>query len=268
MKGLLSVSFGTSHADTRAKTIDAVDADVRACFPDRAFYTAWTSPRIIAKVREERGEHHDTLEEAFERLASDGVDDLVVSTMCLMQGHEMNKVARAVGVWAAEGDRVVRLAEPLLTSAEDRVAVAHAVADEFSWLDSDDVLLLMGHGSPQGANELYFQIQEAFREIGQNRIIVATVEGALSLDDVMPTVESLQPAKVHLAPLMVVAGDHAKNDLAGSDEDSWKSKLEARGMDVQAHLKGLGEYAGIRQLVCDHARAAQPYVSEGAQARA
>ena len=129
MKGLLSVSFGTSYADTRAKTIDAIDAKLAAAFPDRAFYSAWTSPRIMAKVLAERGEHHDSLDEAFARMEADGVDDLVVATMCLMQGGEMRKISEAAHAWAAQGGRTVRLADPLLSAPADHAARAQALAD-------------------------------------------------------------------------------------------------------------------------------------------
>ena len=117
MKGLLSVSFGTSHPDTRAKTIDTVDKALASAFPDRAFYSAWTSPRIVARVKAERGEHHDTLDEAFSRIGADGVDDLVVATTCLMQGGEMRKIVAAARAWESRGSCSVRVALPLMTSS-------------------------------------------------------------------------------------------------------------------------------------------------------
>ena len=256
MKGLLSVSFGTSYADTRAKTIDAIDAKLAAAFPDRAFYSAWTSPRIMAKVLAERGEHHDSLDEAFARMDADGVDDLVVATMCLMQGGEMRKISETARAWAAQGDRVVRVARPLMASQADHAAAARAIADEFSDVNEGEAVLLMGHGSSFGSNDLYADVQTELRALGKDDFFVATVEGEPIFEDVLPLIEASGITRVHLAPFMIVAGDHARNDMAGGD-DSWASQLSARGIEVEVVLKGLGEYQAIQQLVVDHASSAE-----------
>lgn len=258
MQALLSVSFGTSHADTRAKTIDAIEAELAAAFSDRAFYTAWTSPRIIAKVADERGEHHDSLEEAFARMAEDGVDDVIVATMCLMRGHEMAKVARIASAWAADGERTVRMAEPLLSGEGDIAALADVVAAELAFVPAGSAIVLMGHGSPNGPNEIYGKIQECFDAIEAGRFYVATVAGEPAFADVLPRVVASGAKSVCLVPLMVVAGDHAKTDMAGARDDSWASQLAACGIMVEVVLRGLGEYAGVRQMACDHAREARP----------
>ena len=257
MKGLLSVSFGTSYADTRAKTIDAIDAKLAAAFPDRAFYSAWTSPRIMAKVLAERGEHHDSLDEAFARMEADGADDLVVATMCLMQGGEMRKISEAAHAWAAQGGRTVRLADPLLSAPADHAAMAQALADEFVHVPATEAVVFMGHGSAMGSNQLYSDVQDALHAIGKRNFLVATVEGTPTLDDAMLKLESLGSDRVWLAPLMIVAGDHARNDLAGDDEESWTNQLAARGFETEVVLKGLGEYAAVQNLAVDHARDAK-----------
>ena len=256
MKGILSVSFGTSYADTRAKTIDAIDSKLAAAFPDRAFYSAWTSPRIMAKVLAERGEHHDSLDEAFARMNADAVDDLVVATMCLMQGGEMRKIVEAARAWAAQGNRAVRVAQPLMASPADHAAAARAIADEFSDMSDDEALLLMGHGSPLGPNDLYADVQAELRALDKGNFFVATVEGEPAFEDVLPLVKDSGVARVRLAPFMIVAGDHARNDMAGGD-DSWASQLSSQGLEVEVVLKGLGEYQAIQQLVVDHARSAE-----------
>lgn len=257
MKGLLSVSFGTSYADTRAKTIDAIDAKLAEAFPDRAFYSAWTSPRIMAKVLAERGEHHDSLDEAFARLDADGVDDLVVSTMCLMQGGEMRKITEAAHAWAAQEGHTVHLADPLLSDSADHVAMAQALADEFSHVPATDAVVFMGHGSAIGSNQLYSDVQVALHAIGKHNFFVATVEGTPTLDDATLQLESFGAGRVWLAPLMIVAGDHARNDLAGDGEESWTNRLAARGFETEVVLKGLGEYAAVQNLAVDHARDAK-----------
>lgn len=251
---MLIVSFGTTHEQTRKKTIDAIEGKVRAAFPDLPVYSAWTSEVVIRKVKASRGEHHDTLDEALARMAADGVDSLVVVTTCLMDGFEMAKVRKAVGAWADELGVPVRIADPLLATAEDRAAVAQAVCTQFASVGVDDAVLLMGHGSAHASNEIYAQMQDAFGELGHSRFFVATVEGEPTFDDALALIEGSRARRVHLAPLMIVAGDHAKNDLAGEGPDSWSSKLKARGLAVEVILKGLGEYPDVQELVCEHAR--------------
>ena len=257
MKGLLSVSFGTSYEETRIRTIDVIDARLAEAFSDRTFYSAWTSPRIMRKVLTERGEKHDSLDEAFARLSADGVDDLVVATMCLMQGGEMRKIAEATKAWVAEGGRTARLAAPLMATEADHQIAAQAIADEFADVPDGDALLLMGHGSKLGSNQLYADVQDALRALGKERFFVATVEGTPTFDDVLPLLEACGAKRVVLAPFMIVAGDHARNDLAGDDDDSWASQLAAHGFEADVVLKGLGEYPAIQQLVADHAHEAQ-----------
>lgn len=257
MKGLLSVSFGTSYEETRKKTIDVVDEKLAAEFPDRAFYSAWTSGMIVAKIRKERGEVHCTLDEAFARLTEDGVDDLIVATMCLMNGREMRKIAGYAEAWAHEAEgRTVRLAEPILSSEADRKALAAALGKEFADVPEDEVVLLMGHGSPGGPNEVYSQIQDELALLGSPRFFMGTVEGEPTFEDALEQLEASGAHRVHLAPFMVVAGDHARNDLSGTDDDSWKNMLEARGYETVVTLRGLGEFEAYHKLVCDHAQKA------------
>lgn len=262
MKAVLSVSFGTSFVETREKTIDQIDAKAAAAFPDRAFYTAWTSGIIVRKVRAERGEHHDTLAEAFAHLDADGVDDLVVATTCLLQGGETNKVEQAVSAWLAQGGRLARIARPLLATDEGCAELARVVRDEFTAEVGDDALLLMGHGSPNGPNYVYDQVQSELRALGCDRYFVATVEGTPTFDDVVDAVVECGANRVCLAPLMIVAGDHANNDLAGDGDESWKSLLEARGLATRPILRGLGEYEGVQDMICKRALEAPEFTGE------
>ena len=256
MKALLSVSFGTSYVETREKTIDQINEKLAAAFPDRAFYTAWTSGVIVRKVRAARGEHHDTLDEAFARLTVDGVDDLVVATSCLLQGNEMGKIEKAASTWAVEGGHVLRIAQPLLAAEGDCAELARVVRDEFAAEVGDDALLLMGHGSAGGPNHVYDWVQGELRALGCDKYFVATVEGTPAFDDVVDAVAACAVQHVCLAPLMIVAGDHANNDLAGDKDGSWKNVLEARGIRTRPILRGLGEYVGVQDMICKRALAA------------
>lgn len=253
MKGLLSVSFGTSHADTRARTIDAIEAQLQETFPDRRFYSAWTSSTILKKTSE-RGEHHDTLENALTRLDADGVTDLIVSTTFLMRSWEMARTSRAVKAWGIQHGHSAHLADPLLAAEKDRRAVASILREEFPFVGEEDALLLMGHGSDGPGNAAYEKLQDELHALGCSRFFVATVEGVPTFDDIAPLIDACGAQRVFLAPLMITAGDHAKNDLAGTGEDSWASRLASQGKQVEVVLKGLGEYTGIRELICDHVR--------------
>jgi len=261
MYGLLSVSFGTSHEETRVKTIDAINGKLQEEFSDWPFYTAWSSQRLISKVKKERGEEHDTVEMALARMSADGIDDVIVSTMCLMQGAEMAKITKAVNAWLAVGGRAACITKPILWSPEDRQAVARIIRDEFAGIPPEDAVLLMGHGTEVGSvvygpNNVYGKVQAELYALGCKRFFIATVEGRPSLDDVWSLVEACGAPCVHLAPLMIVAGDHALNDMAGEEEGSWASRVKAHGLRAEPYLKGLGEYEGVQQLVCEHVRQA------------
>lgn len=256
MKALLSVSFGTSYGKTREKTIDVLDEKLAQAFPDRAFYTAWTSTFIIRKLHRESGEHHDTLDEAFARLEADGADDLIVATSCLLAGNEMGKIASAARLWGSRPCRTLRVARPLLSSEADCHELARILRDEYAVPVGDDALLFMGHGSPHGGNQVYAQVQDALRQLACPKYFVATVEGSPTFDDVLPALLSCGAQRICLAPLMIVAGDHATNDLAGKEEDSWKSLLERRGLATHTILRGLGEFAGVHEMVCQRALSA------------
>ncbi|MBQ3302622.1 MAG: sirohydrochlorin cobaltochelatase [Eggerthellaceae bacterium] len=254
-EALLVVSFGTSVAQTRAVTIDAIVERLAAEFPERALYTAWTSTRIVKKVREERGELHDTLDEAFDRLTADGIDDVLVASTCLLDGGETRKIAAAVEAWVRDG-RVAHLADPLLFTKEDGTALAKALCEEFDDKVGQDALLFMGHGSAHASNVEYLYVQQGFEDMGRSNYLVATLEGVPTFEVALEVLAHNGAARVHLAPLMIVAGDHALNDMTGPGDDTWQSRLQAHGYQVEPVVRGLGEYAGVRDLICAHARAA------------
>ena len=257
-RGMLFVSFGTSHEEARIKTIDAIQDKVHEAFPNCVPYSAWTSKTIIKKVAEERAELHDTVEEALARMSADGVEDLIVSTTCMLKGGEMALIKKAVTDWAKEHGVPTQIADPLLATDKDRAVVAQTIIDEFSFIGKDDALLLMGHGSCEeglnhkAVNAVYGDIQDKLHAHGRPRFFVATVEGTPTFEDALTLIDESRARCVYLAPLMIVAGDHAKNDMAGEGEDSWASQLKARGLQVKTIMKGLGEYASIQQLVCNH----------------
>lgn len=254
-KALLVVSFGTSYPETRTRTIDAIEHDLAAAFPDRALYRAWTSGFIIDKLRLRGEETPHTLREALQAMAADGVRDVLIQPTHITPGYEHRLIEQALAEFESQFD-VVACGDPLLASDEDIQAVAHALVGEFP-REEDQLIALMGHGAPNGPNHLYGEIEQALAAEGRNDICIALVEGTPDVSHVLDRIRQQKPERALLAPLMIVAGDHANNDLAGEDEDSWKNLVEAEGVSARCRLIGLGEYPTIRQLFVEHAQTAQ-----------
>lgn len=257
-KALLCVSFGTSVESARVRTLDVVEDGLAARFADRRFYRAWTSATIAQKVRD-AGLWRDTLPEAFDRMSEDGVDDVVVALTCMMRGHEARKAEGALSAWLAEdASRKARFAAPLLDTRDDCSVLAQALVQEFGWIPADEALLLMGHGSRKGPNEVYGMIQDMLQR-ERPLFFVGTVEGEPSFAEALAQIRASGVRSVHLAPLMMVAGEHALADMAGEGDDSWKNVLAAEGFQAHAIMRGLAEYASVRQIVYAHASDAREF---------
>ncbi len=254
-KAILAVSFGTAYEETRKKTIEAIEADLAAAFPQRKLYTAWTSGMILRKLKKLGQETRDTLEEALARMERDGVTDLLVQPTFLQAGYEMGLVKETLEKWR---DRFSRLAlgTVLVEGPSDLDTLARALEAHFSHIGSEDALVLMGHGSEGADFYPYEKLTEAFRRDGRDHFCVGTVEFDPGIEPALELVRSRKPRKTFLAPLMIVAGDHAVNDMAGDEPDSWKNRLEALGTKTECILKGLGEYPEVRELFVRHAREA------------
>ena len=243
-KGILVVSFGTSHEDTRAVTIDAIEKEIGAAFADCKIYRAWTSKMILARIEKRDHIHYDNVAEAMERMKKAGITEVIIQPTHVMNGVENDLMKKDVLAYA-DHFQSVKFGAPLLTTEEDNEYVVKAVADEFPVIkDKETALVLMGHGTEHYANAVY------------ENVIVGTVEGYPEIDQVLKQLGKCRVKKVVIAPFMIVAGDHAKNDMAGEEEDSWKNIISKAGYEVQTVLKGLGEYESIRKLFVEHARKA------------
>jgi sirohydrochlorin cobaltochelatase len=252
-KAILAVSFGTSYSDTRRKTIDKIEQDIRMEYPDIPLYRGWTSGHILKKVRERDGVRFDSVPEAMERMEKEGVQVVVVQPTHVMKGIENERMTEDILKYEDRFDKIV-FGNPLLSGHEDRKNTAKAVLTEFDGVHPEEALVLMGHGTSHQANEVYAALGEIFRQRRYNNVFVGTVEGSPLFSDILKLVKKGNYKKVHLAPLMLVAGDHAVNDMSGEDESSWKNQLEAEGFEVECHLKGLGEYPDIRRIFIEHLR--------------
>lgn len=250
-KAILVVSFGTSYAQTREKTIGAIEEDFRRAFPEYTIRRAFTSKMIIKKLRERDGIEVDTVAQALEKLAAEGYSTVICQPTHVMGGFEFDDVKREVENWKGRFDHIA-CGWPLLTSSEDYEQVTEALVQEFSDIPSDAALVLMGHGTEHPANATYPALDYRLKARGCKNFFVGTVEGYPDLPTVMQEVAAIGANKVFLAPLMVVAGDHAINDLCGEEEDSWKSCFEQAGYQTEPILKGLGEYPAFRRIYLEH----------------
>lgn len=256
-KEILVVSFGTSYSNSRHVTIGAVEDAIREAYPDYQVRRAFTAQIIIDKLKKEENIEIDNVKQALDRAVANGVKTLIVQPTHLMNGLEYNDLKKELDKYKDKFDKIA-LGEPLLTSDEDYKQVIAAITnDTKEYLDGETAICFMGHGTEAKSNKVYATMQEKLKAAGYNDYFVGTVEATPSVDDVIAQVkESGKYKRVILQPLMVVAGDHANNDMAGNEEDSWASKFKAAGFEVKPVLKGLGQNYDIQKIYLEHVKAA------------
>lgn len=253
---LMVISFGTSYNDNRRLTIGAIEGAMEEAFPDWSVRRGFTSQIIIDHVKSRDGEVIDNVGEALDRAVANGVKKLVVQPTHLMDGLEYNDVVDEVAQYADAFDQIA-IGKPLLTSDEDFKTVMEVItAETAEYDDGNTAICFMGHGTEAASNQVYGRMQDLLTEAGYEHYYVGTVEAEPSLEDVLAKVQEGEYTRVVLMPLMIVAGDHANNDMAGDEEGSWKTTFEAAGYEVVPVVRGLGEFEGIRQLLVQHAQEA------------
>ena len=254
---IMVVSFGTSYNDSRDITIGAIENAIADAFPQYEVRRAFTSQIIIDKLKERDGLEIDNVQEALDRAAADGIKNLIVQPTHLMDGHEYTDLKDELEGYKDSFENI-SLGAPLLTSDEDFEAVIKAITDATaSYDDGETAVVFMGHGTDADSNEVYAKLQEKLTADGFEHYYIGTVEATPSLDDIKAALkEAGTYKKVVLEPLMVVAGDHANNDMAGDEDDSWKSQLTAEGYEVECLIHGLGENEAIQQIYVEHTQAA------------
>ena len=275
---LLVVSFGTSFNDSRANDIGGIEKALQSAYPEWSVRRAFTAQIIINHIQARDDEKIDNMEQALDRAVANGVKNLVVQPTHLMHGAEYDELTEAVEKYKDKFDSV-KIAEPLLGEVgadasvinEDKAAVAEAITAEsvktagFDSLDAakedGTAFVFMGHGTSHTAKVSYSQMQTQMEQLGYENVFIGTVEGEpeeTSCEEVIEKIKAAGYKKVILRPLMVVAGDHANNDMAGDDEDSWKSMFEASEAfdSINTQIAGLGEIDAIQQLYVAHTKAA------------
>ncbi len=260
---LLVVSFGTSYNDNRAATIGAVESAMETAFPDYAVRRGFTSNIIIEHIQRRDGVVIDDVTEALARAKANGVKNLLVQPTHLMNGYEYGDLVKELEGCVSDFESV-RIGAPLLTTDEDFAAVAQAMVDAAAgYDDGKTAVCYMGHGSEAAANGIYARMQQHLTGSGHDNFFVGTVEAEPTAEDLVKLVKAAGYEKVVLRPMMIVAGDHANNDMAGDGEDSWKSVFTAAGFQVTCEINGLGELEAIQQLLAAHAGEAKPLDETG-----
>ena len=233
---ILVVSFGTSYNDNRDLSIGAVEEDIQAAFPDWEVRRAFTAQTIIDILKDRNGIEIDNVTEAMERLVADGVKNVVIQPTHIMNGAEYDDVMDEIAPYADQFEGFA-VGTALLTEYEDYEAVIDALLADNEYAGDDDVALVyMGHGTHHFANAAYSQMELMLHAEGYENAFVGTVEGFPALENVMAEVAAYGASKVILTPFMVVAGDHANNDMAGDEEDSWKTAFADAGYEVECVL--------------------------------
>lgn len=250
---IVVMTFGTTFKDTRAKTIDATVDAIKAAHPGVKVVTAYTSHIIIDRVKAKEGITYPTPEEALDQLKADGYTRVALASLDVIPGMEY-QYDKGVFENYKKNFKKMTLGTSLMywqgqeNQADDVTETLKALSTQFPELGKEDALLIMAHGTPQVSNAYYSVIQAKIDEMGYKNIFVYTVEGWPSLETVMPKLKKNGIKHVTLMPIMMVAGDHANNDMAGADPDSHKSILEAAGYKVDAYIHGIGENKAIQGL--------------------
>ena len=254
-KAILVVSFGTSYKETREKTIDKIEESIQNAYKDYKVYRAFTSKMIIKKLKTRDNIHVDTVEEAVERMINDGVTELIMQPTHIINGLENDIMIEDLRKHKDKFESI-KIGSPLLTDINDYGKLVKILEDKFGHVPEDEALVFMGHGSSHHANAVYPALDYTFKDHGFNNFFVGTVEGYPEIDSVIKFVNEFKPKKVHLTPLMIVAGDHALNDMASDEEDAWMTLFENDGYEVDCLVKGLGEYEEIRDMFVEHVKKA------------
>lgn len=250
---LLIVSFGTSFNGSRAADIKGIEDALQAAYPDWSVRRAFTAQIIIDKLKKRDGITIDNMTEALDRCVEDGVKEIVVQPTHLMGGLEYTDVKDELDKYADKFDKI-SLGDPLLTSDDDYKKVAAAIKENMSSFDDGKTALcLMGHGTEADSNADYAKMQEVFKNEGLTQFFVGTVEAEPTCEDVIAAASAAGYKKAVLAPFMVVAGDHANNDMADeTDPDSWAAKFVAAGFEVTCLLQGLGQNVAVDDIYVSH----------------
>lgn len=238
-KAVVIASFGTSYEETRKKTLDLIEKEAKEIFTEAEIFNAYTSSMVRKILKTRDNIFVPSPLEIVEKLKTCGFEKIYIQPTHIIPGAEYDKL---------KIDGCI-LGLPLLHENADFEKIIDAL--ELKQRQDDKAVIFMGHGSYHNADKFYHTLEENFLKSNCKNIFIGTVEGSKTLEDILPELEQKNIKEIDLLPFMMVAGDHAENDMAGSEEDSWKTILENKGYKVNPLLKGLGEYPKIRELIYD-----------------
>ena len=247
-KAIIAVSFGTSYEETRKLTIERFENAIEEHFKGSPVYRAWTSGIIMKKILKRDGLKVDNVSEALEKIKAEGYDEIIVQPSHILEGIEYEKIVAQLN--AVKKDfKSIRLGNAMLHDEASYAEISDVIADIFSFVSDEEALVLIGHGSSHETDSSYEELEAAMHASGHENYIVGTIEGELDIKRAISKLKELRPSKVILAPFLIVAGDHALNDIGGDEEDSCKIMIRDAGFDVECILKGLGEYQQIIDIL-------------------
>ena len=255
---ILVMSFGTTFPETRAKTIEATVKQIQTAHPNTKVVLAFTSHIIIDRVKANEGISIPTPEEALKQLKAEGYNRVALTSLDIIPGMEYNYKTAVYDIYKTQFKKMT-MGTPLMYwmgqegQRDDVEATMKAIGSQMPQLGKDDAVLIMAHGTPDPANAYYSVMQDRLNALYNGKVMIYTVEGKPNLEDVISKLKAQNIKNVTIMPLMMVAGDHANNDMAGDEPDSHKSILQAEGFNVKTYIHGLGENENIRQLFVDRA---------------
>lgn len=248
-KGIIIASFGTTYNETRIKCIEAIENRIMEEFSDSIVIRAFTSGTVISKLKKRDNYHVNTLTEALAKLKQLGIKDSCIQPLLIIEGAEYEKIIRGARDFIKENpDCNIVIGKPLLSSDLDY----ERVVEGLDLSTRTDSTVFMGHGSDHKSDISYEKLENTLREKGYEDVFIGTVEGEKTIEDIVDKLKEKKIKRVLLKPFMLVAGDHATNDMASDEDDSWKSILNKNGIDTAAEIKGLGQYKAIQDIFIDH----------------
>lgn len=255
-RGILIVSYGTSYREAEAQDLIPVEQAIAAALPEYEMRRAYGSRRIIRKRKAQDGSCMDTIPEALETLLTDGCKELIVQPTYVLHGYEYDELVRILGKYLDQFESV-RLGHPLLHQPSDYEGMVRGLNEIFDFQNSPAAFVFVGHGTGHVADSCYMKLEQQFRMMGFENVWIGTVKGKPHISDIRKKLLQLSYRKAVLSPLMLVAGYHARTDMAGENENSWKTMLERGGMEVSCGMAGLGSYTFVQQMFAEHARQAE-----------
>lgn len=248
-KGFIVTSFGTTYKDARVKCIESIENRIKEEFEDSLVLRAFTSRMVIAKLKKRDKYHVDTPTEALEKMKKNGIKDIYIQPLLIIEAHEYEKILREARDFMAKNfDCNITIGKPLLSSDLDYEKVTKSLGLS----NENEAVVFMGHGSEHKTDMSYDKLEKTISESGFKNVFIATVEGEKTIEALVLELKNKKVEKLLLKPFMLVAGDHAINDMISDEENSWKSILEKNDIDVITELKGLGQIKAIQDIFIEH----------------